>query len=74
MQNLKISDEISEGKATEVIMDACRCNPRRERVVFRQNEHFDVSFTLNANGTYQVAVRNHDEIVVAIATVDEFDC
>jgi hypothetical protein len=78
MQNVQfISTEATkmhEGKAAEIIFYAYRDNEKRDRVsVMYCGFEYVVTFQLNANGTHQAAVRNFEGVVVAIATVDEFD-
>ena len=79
MQNVQFQStettKMHEGKAAEIIFKACRANEKREpaSVAYCGYEYI-VTFQLNADGTYQAVVRNFEEIVVAIATVDEFDC
>jgi len=57
---------ISEGKATEAIMDACRANESRQ-------PKGGVTFMLCADGSHTAALRDENGIVVALANVDEFD-
>lgn len=74
MKNLSTDSSISESTATEVIFDACRDNEHLDRVsVKNRRGEFVVTFKLNADGTHEATIRDYEGVVVAFATVDEFD-
>lgn len=59
---------ITEGKAVELILNACRANENRE-------DRMNVTFNWFACGhLYEATLRNEEGFVVAIACVDQFDC
>lgn len=66
MKNLTHTADITEGKATEAIFNACRGNEKREA----KN---GVTFCTTVFG-HEAVLRDEFGIVVAIADVDEFDC
>lgn len=72
MQNVKTSVKITEGKATDLIFDACRANEARNE--WKNAEGYAVTFKLCADGMHEAALRNPSGEVVALANVDEFDC
>lgn len=66
-----LADQITEGRATDVILDAARANPDREPRVVRG---YTVTFGIFTNGReYLASVRAEDGTCVATAVVDEFD-
>ena len=67
MINFEHATYITATKAMTLILDACRANEDRQDTRF-------VRFTRTADGNHCVALRNEDGIVVATATVDQFDC
>ena len=68
MRNLIHTAAITEGKAANMIFDACRANERREAKL-------NVSFRRFASGNeWEAALRDADGVVIAIATVDSDDC
>jgi len=71
MRNVETT-QISEGKATGLIFDACRAN--EDRNDWKNAEGYAVSFRLRTDGDYEAALRNPEGIVVALAVVDKFDC
>lgn len=71
MQNVQVTAEISEGKATDLIFNACRAN--ETRADWKNAEGYAVSFRLNADGTHEAALRNPEGVVVGLAVVDSFD-
>ena len=72
MQNVQTSAKISEGKATDLIFNACRAN--EARADWKNAEGYAVSFKLRADGTHEAALRDPSGEVVALANVDSFDC
>lgn len=68
MINLTHTKEITEGKAMEAILNACRANEKR---VNKGN----VTFIAYGPGSAvaQASLRNDQGLVVAIAIVDQFD-
>ncbi len=68
MRNLIHTSEITEGKAATAIFNACRSNEKRERTA-------TVTFNQFASGNeWEATLHNANGLVIAIATVDEFDC
>lgn len=66
MRDLQHLPSITEGKAMELILDACRANERREN---RQVQGHTVTFMGS-----EAVLRDPEGIVVALAYVDNFDC
>lgn len=68
MRDLTHTKDITEGKATDAIFNACRANPERKNTE-------DVSFNwYGGSDMYEAVLRNAEGFVVAIAIVDQFDC
>lgn len=67
MQNITILAGANEGKATNLIFDACRANKHRIN-------KGDVTFSPLANGNHEAVLRNEEGRVIALAEVDKFDC
>jgi hypothetical protein len=67
MRELIHTQDITEGKATEAIFNACRANPKREA-------KGGVTFRMLADGNqHEAALRNDEGVVIALAYVDQFD-
>ena len=73
MQNVEFTAaKITEGKAENLIFDACRAN--EDRADWKNAEGYAVTFKLCADGTHEAALRDASGEVVALANVDSFDC
>lgn len=70
MHSLEHSAAITEGQATNVIFDAARANPKRER---RDAGSYVVQFSHISGTEYRATVRDRSGLSVAIAVIDEFD-
>jgi hypothetical protein len=72
MHNLTHSNTISASAATAMILDACRANERRASWI--GSEGHTVSFYVLGGGHHEAALRGPDGVVIALASVDKFDC
>lgn len=72
MRNMIHTSEITEGKAATAIFNACRDNEKRENK--GGVNCAGVTFLQFASGNeFEATLHNAEGIVIAIATVDEFD-
>ena len=72
MYNLTHSAKITESKAMNLIFNASRANEKRSE--WKNDEGFSVSFMLSVDGNYSAFLSNPAVEMVAVASVDEFDC
>lgn len=73
MHNLTHTEAITESLATDLIFNACRAN--EDRSDWQNGDGYSVTFKLFINGReWEATLRDAAGTVVAIATVDKFDC
>ncbi len=71
MQNLVIAkDHVTEGRATDIILFACRANEARKDW---ECKTYKVKFYLLADGSHEAVLKDADGVNIAIAIVDKFD-
>lgn len=73
MYNVEIAEAFQANQIEDVIFDACRANEKRETKTVKG---FNVSFApLDWKETeHRVTVRDEEGVIIAFATVDNFDC